>query len=103
LLRNGARSEAGCDLNFEWSDLIEIEERIDMESMGRRVPDQPASNPFAKGSCESGGETFVAMMQATDLRYSNHSSDLGWLNRARDRAILVERKMGASSMVVVDV
>jgi hypothetical protein len=33
LRANGARSEAGCNLNFEWSDLIEIEEPIDMESM----------------------------------------------------------------------
>lgn len=44
LRAKGARSEAGCYLSFEWSDLIEIEEPIDMESMRRRVPAQPASN-----------------------------------------------------------
>ena len=59
--------------------------------------------PFAKSGCASGGETLVAMMQATDLRYCNHSSDPVWLNRARDRAILVERKMGARSMVILEV
>ena len=52
---------------------------------------------------ESGGETFVAMMQATDLRHGDDSSGPGWLDRARDRAIFIEGKMRAGSMVVVDV
>src|SRR6266849_1054063 len=52
---------------------------------------------------ESGGETFVAMMQAADFRDSDHLSDLAWHNRAGVGAILAERKMRASSLVIVDV
>jgi len=43
------------------------------------------------------------MMQATDLRYGYDAADPGWLDRARDGAILIERKMGAGSMIVVDI
>jgi hypothetical protein len=39
---------------------------------------------------ESVGETFVAVMQATDLRDGDDSSDLGWLDRARVPGIFVE-------------
>jgi len=42
------------------------------------------------------------MMQAANLRDGDHLSD-GAHDRARVGAILVERKMGARSMVVVDV
>ena len=42
---------------------------------------------------ESGGELFVAMMQAADLPDSDDSSDPAWLDGARVRAILVEYKM----------
>ena len=42
-------------------------------------------------------------MQPADLRYGDDSSDLGRLDRAWVGAILVERKMGARSMIVVDV
>jgi len=43
------------------------------------------------------------MMQATDLRYGDDSAEPGWLDGARDGGILIERKMGAGSMVVVDI
>jgi|SRR5271165_505799 len=52
---------------------------------------------------KSGGETFVAMMQATDFWDSDDSSDAAMLNRAGVGAILVERKMRAGAVVVVDV
>jgi len=39
---------------------------------------------------ESSGETFVAVMQATDLRDGDDSPDPGWHAWARVRAILVE-------------
>lgn len=42
---------------------------------------------------ESGREAFVAMMQATDLRERDDSSNCGRLNWAQVRAILIERKM----------
>src|SRR5208282_5985932 len=43
------------------------------------------------------------MMQATDLRDGDHLSDPAWHNRARVGAILVERKMRAGALVIVDV
>jgi len=43
------------------------------------------------------------MMQTADLRERDDSSDSGRLDRARVRAILVERKMSAGALVVVDV
>jgi hypothetical protein len=44
---------------------------------------------------ESGGETFVAVMQARDFRGGDDLSDPGRLDRTRVRAILAERKMRA--------
>jgi len=42
-------------------------------------------------SCyESGGETFVAVMQAANSRDGDDSSDPGWHDRARIGAILIE-------------
>src|SRR5713101_2594393 len=52
---------------------------------------------------ESCGETFVAMMQAADFRDGDHFSDLAWHDRAGVGAILVERKMRAGPLVVVNV
>ncbi len=43
------------------------------------------------------------MMQAADLRERDRSSNFGRLNWAWVRAILVERKMRAGALVVVDV
>ena len=43
------------------------------------------------------------MMQATDFWYRYDSSDAAMLNGAGVRAILVERKMRAGVLVVVDV
>jgi hypothetical protein len=56
-----------------------------------------------RSGCESGGEAFVAMMQAADLRDRDDLPDPAGHDRAWAGAILVERKMGARSMVVVDV
>jgi hypothetical protein len=42
-------------------------------------------------------------MQAADFRDSDHLSDPAWHNRAGVGAILVERKMRAGSLVIVDV
>ena len=53
--------------------------------------------------CESGGETFVAMMQAADFWEGDDSSYSAMLNRAGVRAILIERKMRAGALVVVGV
>jgi len=43
------------------------------------------------------------MMQAADLRDGDDSSDPAWLDRARIRAILIERKMRAGALVIVDI
>ena len=43
------------------------------------------------------------MMQATDLSDGDHLSDPAWHDPARVRTILVERKMSAGALVVVDV
>ena len=43
------------------------------------------------GQCEeSRREALVAMVQTTDLRDGDDSSDAAWLDRTRVRAILVE-------------
>ena len=42
-------------------------------------------------------------MQAADFRYGDDSSDAALLNRAGVGAILIERKMRAGALVVVDV
>ena len=42
-------------------------------------------------------------MQTADLRDGHHSSDPAWLGEARVRAILVERQMRASALVIVDI
>jgi hypothetical protein len=42
------------------------------------------------------------MMQATDLRDGDHLSHSAWHDRARVRTILVERKMRAGALVIVD-
>ena len=42
-------------------------------------------------------------MQTVDLREGDDSSDPGWHDRTRIRAIFIERKMRASSVVIVDV
>src|SRR5271166_3649324 len=72
------------------------------EILRRRAP-AAAQRVIRSSACESGGQAFVAMMQATDLRYGDDSAEPGWLDRARDGAIFIEGKMGACSMVVVDV
>ena len=43
------------------------------------------------------------MMQATDFRDGDDSSDAAMLNRAGVGTILVERKMRASALVIIDV
>jgi hypothetical protein len=43
------------------------------------------------------------MMQATYLRDGDHLSDSAWHDRARVRTVLVERKMSAGALVIVDV
>jgi hypothetical protein len=43
------------------------------------------------------------MMQAADLRDGDDSSDPGWLDRTRVRAILAEREMRPGLMVVINI
>ena len=52
---------------------------------------------------ESGGETFVAVMQATDFWDGDDSSDAALLKWPGVGAILVERKMRTGALVVVDI
>ena len=42
----------------------------------------------------SGGEAFVAMVKAADLRNRDHLAAIRRLDRASIRAIFVEREMG---------
>jgi hypothetical protein len=47
--------------------------------------------PLVSGSWyKSGSEPFVAVMQASDFRNGDDSSDLGWLDWAEVSAVLVE-------------
>jgi hypothetical protein len=62
-----------------------------------------SQNSDAKIRDQSGGETFVTVMQAIDLRNGDDSADAGWQDGARFRAIFVEREMGARLVVVVDI
>jgi hypothetical protein len=43
-----------------------------------------------KSGAKSGGETFVAVMQAIDLWNGDYSPALGWHDRAWIRTILIE-------------
>jgi len=52
---------------------------------------------------ESGGEAFVAVMQAADLRNFEPLSNPAWHDRAWFGAILVEPQMRAVALVAVDV
>src|SRR5271166_6020352 len=71
-------------------------------SRRRRAP-AAAQRAMRSSGCGSRGQAFVATMQATDLRDSNHLFNPGWLYRACVGAILVEGKICAGSLVVVDV
>jgi hypothetical protein len=58
------------------------------------MPDRPqGDHRSAAAGNESGGEPFVAMMQATDLPDSDDSSHPAWLDGARVRAFFVEYEM----------
>lgn len=52
---------------------------------------------------ESGSDPIVAVMQAPDFWDRDNLSDSAWLNRTCVGAILVERKMSAGALVIVDV
>ena len=73
------------------------------DSSGAGVAATRSNNIANRRWDESGGETFVAMMKAGDLRHGDDSPDPGWHDRTRIRAILIERKMSAGSVVVVDI
>jgi len=90
-------------MNFKWLALIEIEDPPETETVRRQVPWAGAHQTVRRRWCQSGGEAFVAMMQPADLRDGDDSSDPRWLDRTWVRAILVERKVGARSTVVLDV
>ena len=79
----------GLQSDHKQLSLIAIENSLLHESSddGLRAAVQPL---VSKIRDESGGETFVAVMQAIDLRDGDDSSDPGWHDRARIRAILVE-------------
>ena len=47
--------------------------------------------------------TLVAMMQSTDLWEGNNGTCRGWLYRTGLGAILVQREMGATSVVILKV
>src|SRR5271168_4251018 len=95
-------SGTGCDLNHKQrTSTIEIAPPILRSSDDGYRP--PRNDWRAGIRNESGGEAFVAMMQAADLSNGDYLSDPGWHDRARVRTILVERKMSPSSMVVIDI
>jgi hypothetical protein len=95
-------NETDCDPNHKRPTPDRDRKTSDTESSATAY--QLPRNDWRAGiTDESGGETFVAMMQAADLRDGDHLSDPAWHDRARVRAILVERKMRAGALVVVDV
>ena len=51
----------------------------------------------------SGGEAFVALMKATDLRNRDHLAAVRRLGGAGIRAVFVERQMGPRAVIVIDV
>jgi hypothetical protein len=57
----------------------------------------------AKVAEESGSATFVAVMQAIDLREGDDSSGPERHDRVRVRTILIEGKMRAAAVVVVGI
>jgi len=56
----------------------------------RSSASRPTNQLVSEDRDESGGETFVAVMQATDLWNGDDSSEPEWHDRARVWAILVE-------------
>src|ERR1022692_3677960 len=94
--RNGLLSEFQMT-----SPLIEIEEPSQTSPRTTRTV-RRATEVNRKWN-ESGGETLVAMMQAAGLRDFDHLSDSARHDRAWVGAILIERKVGAGSMIVVDI
>jgi len=51
----------------------------------------------------SGGEAFVALVKATDLRNRDHLAAVWRLDGASIRAVFVQRQMGARVVLVIDV
>jgi hypothetical protein len=47
--------------------------------------------------------SLVTMMQATDLRQFNYSSQRRWLDRARNRSVFCQGQMSARSFVIVEI
>ncbi len=68
---------------------FEIEHHRYRDLKRRRMGCRPPL--VSKSWDESGGQPFVAVMQTSDLRDGDDSSDPGWLDRARLWAVLVER------------
>ena len=56
-----------------------------------------------RGRKASGGQAFVPMMQAADLRNGDDVAVRRWLYGTILRAILFEGEMGLGSMVIIDV
>ena len=51
----------------------------------------------------SGGEAFVALVKATDLRNRDQLAAVWRLNGASIRAVFVERQMGPRAVIVIDI
>ena len=83
-------SKTGCDLSHKRLTLIANEKPSDKWVPGGRRTGRRAMSGEQE-SDESGGQTFVAMMQATDFWDGDDSADAATLNRAGIRTILVER------------
>jgi hypothetical protein len=95
-------SETSCDPNHSSRPAIEIENHP-IHNPDTTADRRPCSRSSEGIGYNSGCEAFVAMMQAANLRNGDHVSDQGWHDRARVRTILVERKMSAGMLVIVDI
>jgi hypothetical protein len=84
-----ARSESGVRSELQVVAPDHNRRTSDTEILRQRYWRRPRNTNDQKWD-ESGGVTFLAMMQATDLRYGYASTEPGRLDRARDGANLIE-------------
>jgi hypothetical protein len=96
-------NKTGCELNHQRLTPDRDRKTSDRWILRRRGTGRRATIGEQESETKSGGDTFVAGMQADDLWDGDHVSDPAWHDRAGIGAILFERKMRAGALVVVDV
>jgi len=97
------RARAACVRSGQPGRQLPLEvERVVMEAKGSLAMRFQRAI-LHRGRKASGGQAFVPMMQAADLRNGDDVAVRRWLYGTILRAILFEGEMGPGSMVIIDV